>query len=736
MNLRSPWRDTHHEWLFAAGLMLLLALFAGALASEPPASDAPVVQLRPLQEAGRAPAQISPGGEAVFLPGDRSNDIAVVLDLVLPPQVPDGTRWVLWMERHPVDSVQLRRGAWRSDALGFFEPGGAEGTLPTGFSFPLPPQWRGAVAVELHASSELRTVLRPRLMTMGEASRVERQGVAVSAMIYASLFTLALLALALFSAARDRLFLALFGCAVVMLLTLAAANGHLYQVRGLHWLGGWGAQGLLALGFLLSGALLQILQHYAGTRRTRPDSARVIDGFCIALVALAALCLLDLPILLPLLQPVAVSSWFVCAGGSLLLVADAARHRVSMAWPLATLVVLTIACGVLRELVLQGRLPDFAWARVGYQIALTGTLAILAVGLINRISEYRDQRDRDQLARVDSEQRMRREAARSDLNAALQTKLRTCAEGDIEWAAFRLLLDHLLPLLRIDNAMAIARGYHGQDVQVILPAARKAEAQAAITRRELAFRRLAANGIPLQQPVTVASGPGQVAMEALVPLQIRAPGWGLLLLERAGGEGFTTEELALAGEFARLTLAHVDQALSAIQLRRSAELDALTGAFNRRTIDQWLVRSFSEAARDGQPISVLFVDMDHFKAINDKYGHACGDQCLRKVAGTLRAALGEGDLLGRYGGEEFIAVLPGRGGAAARAVGEQLRSGVERLSIEWEDQDLHLTVSVGVATRMDHETRPPETIDRADKALYAAKRGGRNRVHVAPAIFS
>src|SRR3546814_15726144 len=109
-------------------------------------------------------------------------------------------------------------------------------------------------------------------------------------------------------------------------------------------------------------------------------------------------------------------------------------------------------------------------------------------------------------------------------------------------------------------------------------------------------------------------------MEALVPLPIRAPAWGVLLLERAGGEGFTTDELALAGEFVRLALVHVDQALTAIQLRRSAELDALTGTFNRRTIDQWLVRSFGEAERDGQPTSVLFVDLAHLKDINDKTG--------------------------------------------------------------------------------------------------------------------
>src|SRR5690606_11663121 len=122
----------------------------------------------------------------------------------------------------------------------------------------------------------------------------------------------------------------------------------------------------------------------------------------------------------------------------------------------------------------------------------------------------------------------------------------------------------------------------------------------------------------------------------------------------------------------RLTLLHVDQAVAAVNLRRSAEFDALTGSLNRRTIDQWLVRTFSEGARVQQPASVLFIDLYHFKSVNDRHGHACGDFCLRHVAMALRGALSEGDLFGRYGGEEFIAILPGRSGAAARVVAEQL----------------------------------------------------------------
>ena len=180
----------------------------------------------------------------------------------------------------------------------------------------------------------------------------------------------------------------------------------------------------------------------------------------------------------------------------------------------------------------------------------------------------------------------------------------------------------------------------------------------------------------------------------------------------------------------------IDQAVAALHLRRSAELDALTGSLNRRTIDQWLARSFSESAREQHPVSVLFLDLDHFKSVNDRYGHAGGDFCLRHVAMALRDALEEGDVFGRYGGEEFIAVLPGRNGAAARVIAEQLRMAVENLRPVWNGQPLRLTVSVGVATRLGKEDTPEGALARADRALYAAKSHGRNCVQVAPAVFT
>lgn len=721
------------EWILAIGLLLVCVLGAG-LADSAPRQPGPALQIVAMPDAHGVMARLHDDGRALMLTG-RPGEVTARIDFALLPQRSGDDRWVLWMGRVPAMSLQLRSGTWISTMRSFYKPAEDAGPLPIGYAFLLPASWQGPQSVELRVTSDVVGSLRPELISESEARRRERSGLIISAMIYASLLTLALLSLALMSAARDRLFLAFFGYSIAALAMMTALNGHIYSVPGAALLSRWHAFGPMALLFLFSAALPQMLLQYAGTRAHRADAARALDVMSALLILLAALCLLNSPALLSGLRSALSLCWVAASFSAILVVIGAARRGVPMAWPQAVLMVLVLFTGVAADRTFRGDAPDLPWSRYGYQIALAVSVAVLAVGLISRISEYRDQRDRERLARTDSERRMRREAARSDLNAALQTQLRSCAANDVVWTAFRMMLDHLLPHVRAQAASVIAQGYHGQNVLVAMPVDRRNAMEAVLVERHLSLKRQAANGIALQQPVVGDSDVTRASMEALIPLQIRAPAWGMLLLQRAGGEGFSTDELALAGECARLTLTHIDQALTAITLRRSAELDALTGLFNRSTIDQWLQRTFADAQRDGQPVSVLFVDMDHFKAINDRYGHAGGDHCLRCVATMLRDTLAEGDLVGRYGGEEFIVILPGRGAAAARRIGDALRLAVEQLAVVFDQQSLALTVSVGVATRLDGETRPADTIDRADKALYAAKRGGRNCVHVAPATF-
>lgn len=707
--------------MIAICLVLLLGLVAAAMAGVVPDGRRVPVAVVPLQDAPR------PEG----LPATRH--AAALLRFELPPA--DGeARWVVRLEREAVDAVWLQSGDWRSPVERFFEPGEA-GVFPGSFVFDLPASWAGPVELELHSTGDAPRALRPQVMDAADAMDLEHYAVAASATIYASLFTIGLLALALYSAARDRLFLALFGFTVVALLALSAVNGHLYQVPGLRMFAFWRSQGVVALVMLLCAAWLQMLLQYAGMDRERVRWKGLVDGVSLALVGLVALCLLNVPQLARTLAQVQVVPFGLALVLGLALLVDAARRRTLMALPLAALAVLALAGVILLELSARGHQVEGVLVRYGYQLAIVAGVAILAVGLVGRIAEYRRQRDRELLARADTERRMQREAARSELVSELQLRLRTLPPEDLPWSAFRLLLDRLRPLLPAERCVVVAQGLHGQDVLLVDPVGDTDAVRAQLGRRQLALRRQAANGIALQQPVTEVGQPSVVAIEAVVPLPIRAPAWGAVLLQRRGADGFATEELSLAGDFARQALLHLDQAMAAVQLRRSAELDALTGSFNRRTIDHWLTRTFAEAARSGQPVSVLFIDLDHFKSINDRFGHACGDACLREVARALRASLQEGDLFGRYGGEEFIVILPGRGGAAARAVAEQLRMEVESLRPECGGVLLRLTVSVGVATRLEHEEGPEATLARADRALYAAKATGRNCVQVAPAVF-
>ncbi|MGZ9005735.1 MAG: GGDEF domain-containing response regulator [Burkholderiales bacterium] len=165
------------------------------------------------------------------------------------------------------------------------------------------------------------------------------------------------------------------------------------------------------------------------------------------------------------------------------------------------------------------------------------------------------------------------------------------------------------------------------------------------------------------------------------------------------------------------------------QLRNRANIDELTGILSRAAILDLLRREMSHASRDGSALSVVMADLDNFKQVNDTYGHVFGDAVLRRVAKLLGARLRPYDAVGRYGGEEFLLVLPGCNAAAALDVAERVRLNVASESIMSTTGPVKATVSLGIATLDGHsnEVTADELILAADNALYRAKRGGRNR---------
>lgn len=164
------------------------------------------------------------------------------------------------------------------------------------------------------------------------------------------------------------------------------------------------------------------------------------------------------------------------------------------------------------------------------------------------------------------------------------------------------------------------------------------------------------------------------------------------------------------------------------ELAREAVHDGLTGLFNRAYLDDSLVRELARADREQRPVGLLILDIDHFKTINDRYGHGVGDDVLRHVADLVRSQVRAGDIPCRYGGDELVAVMPGATVDEAYQVGERIRRSVASTSLTSDGRPVRTTVSVGVAVYADDAASAPDLFRVADRALYLAKDRGRDRV--------
>lgn len=170
------------------------------------------------------------------------------------------------------------------------------------------------------------------------------------------------------------------------------------------------------------------------------------------------------------------------------------------------------------------------------------------------------------------------------------------------------------------------------------------------------------------------------------------------------------------------------------QLRKLALRDGLTGLLNRRYWEECLEREFARHIRYQSPASLVMFDIDHFKHFNDTYGHQLGDEVIREVSRMTKEFARETDFAGRYGGEEFVVLLPDTPLDGAMQFAERLRGAVERLTIEHADEILKVTISLGVAELSDHMAAHPQLIEAADKALYQSKEQGRNCITRAEAL--
>lgn len=248
----------------------------------------------------------------------------------------------------------------------------------------------------------------------------------------------------------------------------------------------------------------------------------------------------------------------------------------------------------------------------------------------------------------------------------------------------------------------------------------------------------------LQEGITVRTGdimslpdfkgfpsnhPAKIQSILIVPLLLKDEIIGeIILANRIDSDGFSQEDEDILLTFGFHASFALERARLHQEVRQLAAIDGLTGLYNHRSFQEKIEMEVARAKRFGSKVSLLMLDIDFFKKLNDTYGHSMGDEVLRRVSCKIVENIRNIDIAARYGGEEFAVVLPETPPEGARITAERIRKAIKDYRISYAENLISVTVSVGVATYPDNASSRIELIEKADSALYEAKRNGRDRV--------
>jgi diguanylate cyclase (GGDEF)-like protein len=215
----------------------------------------------------------------------------------------------------------------------------------------------------------------------------------------------------------------------------------------------------------------------------------------------------------------------------------------------------------------------------------------------------------------------------------------------------------------------------------------------------------------------------------LEPINYKGSVLGLIML--ASTMSFDQEKLDKLNVYTHGLSLGLHNAITHDKLEQIAILDPLTKVFNRRYGMERLRDEYNHSIQSNSPLGILMLDIDHFKKVNDTYGHIIGDQVLINITKILKQTLRKGDTLIRYGGEEFLVVLPGAAQTELKKIAEQIRRFIEENSIKYHNQDIKVTISIGGVSHPEYEINDlNDLIKGADEGLYISKENGRNQITI------
>lgn len=635
---------------------------------------------------------------------------------------------LLVLDRVPLRSLEvwhapLSVGEAAALRESFVDPPAGE-ALRSGYVVPL----AGVRHVLLAVEPLLPTRMEWRVLDEREALIEARAASNLSAATYAAIFATALVSLALTLAVRQSayrdftVFAALWGG------FLALAHGHAYELPWIGRLLGLLGPGLLLLvGSLSVAASIAAANGLLGLSTRSAPLARAARWLSAALVAVGVLLAL-----LPALPVSLLSPWWAALTLCVLALPVLAAAwtwrrgaRPALAQCLLWLCFWVAAAAQLAATV--GWLPGSEGLRALQQIASVFAVLGLSIALTDRVIALRQQAESLQALHESSSAVLRIEQKRREFAEALERDASTAVEpSDLEWRAFRQLLQVLPEVVPVRALALSASGFRGFDYLLAEPMSEKPRICALLAERASTLKGICRARTAMSLPPDV--GDPQAPRFAVVPLPVPRPGWGALLLERDSGAQFGSDELELVGEFAALAFKALEQGARAVELRRRAETDPLTGMLNHRAGVEQMDRLLRAARHDGTPLGLLFIDADLLRVVNERFGMAVGDHFLRSLGGVLRPLLRDQDLLFRHGGDEFVLALPGLGLDEAEALGERVRATVASQRFRSEQGPVKITVSVGVAALLPGDESVQRLVERGARAAELAKGQGRNQV--------
>jgi diguanylate cyclase (GGDEF)-like protein len=652
--------------------------------------------------------------------------------VTLPAERPD-VDLVLSLGRAAIDAIEVHvpraGGGWTTLTAGALAAPDAPHAGICCFAFPLPRDLPGRmvyVRVDDAVPSRLQFALEP----WTEYAARERVATAVALLALLALLAMALVNAVFFALLRERDYLLLIGAQVTMATWVAWSSGLLAPLVTLPWPGMAGLFPWAVVGTLAAFFCTAFMQSYCRLGERAPRYARALDFARWTVLSLA--CASVLPIA-ALAAPLRDAINFSLLGlGALALVAPLMVLRTARR---PALFVLAAWAAVLVVLAWRARYnlgygePDLL-ALHGVPVAVALLALVLSVALAERALDLRQQRDRAEFQRAQAESRLRIAQTRRALVEALDGLL-AHADSDLKFTAHKRALAALRHVMPTRGAAWVCEEADGRRMLVADPAGVRDKVAEFVRRRAPTLRSVAQCGRSL---VLSPTDTDQQALDgtplkaAVVPLRPGDAAWSVVLLAREEWQDFAPEDFEVACDFLGLAARAAAEGRRRAALQQKASFDALTGALNRGNIEATVESAFGDAVHARAPLAVLFIDLDHFKKVNDLHGHTAGDECLARVTQRIEHVLKPGQAVGRYGGEEFLVVLPGAATDEARAIAERIRQSVRERPVTSGELSVPLTVSIGGASRQPGELSWKHMLERADQAVYTAKRQGRDRV--------